>query len=73
VKVWNADTGEELKSLGGHEGAVTSVVLLPEQEQLIIGAVIDNVMKNHRNTTKAMVVRLTDWQIDLQEEKLKLS
>ena len=40
VKVWNADSGEELKSLGGHEGAVTSVVILPEQEQLEIGTMV---------------------------------
>lgn len=42
VKVWNADSGEELKSFGGHEGAVTSVVIIPGEDQLQIGMCVDS-------------------------------
>ena len=32
LKLWDADSGRELRSMGGHTGTVTSVVLLPNKE-----------------------------------------
>lgn len=32
LKLWNADTGKEVKSLGGHTGSITSVFLLPKRD-----------------------------------------
>ena len=37
VKVWDAASGVELKSLGGHEKDVTSVVIVGKHEPLCIG------------------------------------
>ena len=31
LKFWNADTGREIKSMGGHSGTITSVLLLPKE------------------------------------------
>ena len=31
VKVWDADTGAEVRSLGGHTGTITSLMILPPQ------------------------------------------
>lgn len=29
LKLWDADTGQEIRSMGGHTGTVTSVRLIP--------------------------------------------
>ncbi|XP_015766363.1 PREDICTED: uncharacterized protein LOC107345169 [Acropora digitifera] len=31
LKFWNADTGREIKSMGGHSGTITSVLLVPKE------------------------------------------
>ena len=33
LKLWDADSGRELRSMGGHTGTVTSVVLVPGLEE----------------------------------------
>ena len=33
LKLWDADTGQELRSMGGHTGTVTSVRLVPYKER----------------------------------------
>ena len=32
LKLWDADTGQEMRSMGGHSGSVTSVLLLPNKD-----------------------------------------
>ena len=39
VKVWDADTGAEVRSLGGHTGTVTSLMILPHQVCQKLGSV----------------------------------
>ena len=31
LKLWDADTGREMRSMGGHTGTITSVFLLPKK------------------------------------------
>lgn len=31
LKLWNADTGQEIKSMGGHSGTITAVLLVPKE------------------------------------------
>ena len=32
LKLWDADTGREMRSMGGHTGTITSVFLVPNME-----------------------------------------
>lgn len=33
LKVWDADTGQELRSMGGHTGGITAVTLVKKDTQ----------------------------------------
>ena len=32
LKLWDADTGREMRSMGGHTGTITSVLLVPNKD-----------------------------------------
>ena len=32
LKLWDADTGREMRSMGGHTGTITSVFLVPNKD-----------------------------------------
>ena len=36
LKVWDTNTGEEIRSMGGHTGGITSVVLVKKDTQGIL-------------------------------------
>ena len=48
LKVWDTNTGEEIRSMGGHTGGITSVVLEKKDSQGIVG---DNVVWKLINIT----------------------
>ena len=33
LKVWDTDAGQEVRSIGGHTGGITSVVLVKKDDQ----------------------------------------
>ena len=37
LKLWDADTGREMRSMGGHTGTITSVFLVPSMEMSASG------------------------------------
>ena len=40
LKVWDTNTGEEIRSMGGHTGGITSVVLVKKDSQGTVGDVV---------------------------------
>src|SRR5688500_2375525 len=38
VKIWNVEDGEEVRTLGGHEGAVTGLAYSPDGAKLAAGS-----------------------------------
>ncbi len=43
IKLWNVETGQEIKSLVGHSNVVTSVAFSPDGETVVSGS-LDNDM-----------------------------
>ena len=39
LKLWDADTGREMRSMGGHTGTITSVLLVPNKDMLSSGMI----------------------------------
>ena len=40
LKLWDADTGREMRSMGGHTGTITSVILVPNKDMSSSGAFV---------------------------------
>ena len=49
LKLWDADTGREMRSMGGHTGTITSVYLVPNTDLSCRGKFFFNMCACHES------------------------
>jgi WD40 repeat protein len=64
IKLWNVETGQEIRTLKGHDNYVTSVNFSPDGKTLVSGS-YDNTIKlwngNNGWDLDALMERSCDW------------